>query len=498
MKKKLLRLMQAAVFFALLAFVLVVVGRVVERKYSRQKLAPYLEAAQSYDVLLLGDSHMVNAVYPLELWKDYGIASYNLAGYGNSLAVSYWVLMNALDYATPKLVVLDIKDVERNTKITGSSGDLHNALDAFPLTPTKVRAIEDIIDNLEEVDEEGHYYVDIKWEYYLPFGKYHGRWNQLSSFDFQFNPTRQRGAEMLVGVANPREYEITDEEMEEHGWGFSYLRMIIEACRSRGIGLLLTHMPHPAKDIEQMGANAVQNLAWEYDLNYIDYVHDDQVVDYTSDMYDSYSHLNASGAWKVTDYLGRYIRSHYGLPDRRGDPAYAAWDADYDIYTGTKLKSLVNQQKLDSALMLMHDSNLSVCISVAPESPVYDREKTLNLLHNIVREHVYEEDGFGKWSNAIFPLEGLEEAAAQGERYFLLLDRKTGMLRECVGDGQPLREETSFGWVTYDPLRETPLSVERGEELAAYPIGMQTEEMDGVQVLVVDSRTDGVAASLSF
>ena len=101
MKKRLLHLMQAIVFFALLAFVLAAVGRVVERKQSRQRFGPFLENPQSYDVLLLGDSHVVNGIYPMELWADYGIASYNMASYGNSMVVSYWTLMYALDYMTP-------------------------------------------------------------------------------------------------------------------------------------------------------------------------------------------------------------------------------------------------------------------------------------------------------------------------------------------------------------------------------------------------------------
>lgn len=50
--------------------------------YAYSKNRDFIEHSDSYDVLFFGNSHMANGVFPMELWNDYGIVSYNLAGFG--------------------------------------------------------------------------------------------------------------------------------------------------------------------------------------------------------------------------------------------------------------------------------------------------------------------------------------------------------------------------------------------------------------------------------
>ena len=494
-KKRMRGALLAAAFFLLLAAAVAGVSRIVERKQSRRQFEPFWDRPQELDVLFLGDSHMVNGVFPMELWRDYGLTGYNLSCYGNTLPVTYWIMMNALDYAQPELIVLGVKDVEKSYKVSGSSGDLHNALDCFPLTLTKARALEDLMDDPNATDDEGHRYADMKWEYYFTLGKYHGRWSELSTSDFRYTLNCQKGAEMAVRVSKTREYDIIDDMMDESGWGFSYLRRIIEECEGRGIDLLLVHIPHPADETAQQAGNTVASIAEEYGLNYIDFVNMDQVVDYSVDCFDSFSHLNPAGARKVTDYLGRFITEHYPVADHRGEAAYSQWDVDYDAYADYKLSLIRQEEKLKDVLMLLHDAHFSVCLSIDAGSAVYKDEQMLTLLQNIAREHVYEEDAYSKWSNALFPLEQLDEAAALGERYFLLVDRGTGTLLEHTGDSGTLERETSFGVVRYDAQSG---GMRIGQDGAQ---GTETTVVSGeygVQVLVVDERTHEVAASLRF
>ena len=112
--RKSFRLLEAALFLALLWGAVTVVSNVLERKASKIKYAPFLENPQQYDVLFIGDSHVYNGVFPMEMWDDYGIASYNIACYGNTIPVSYWNMMLALDYVTPRLMVIGVKDVEKD------------------------------------------------------------------------------------------------------------------------------------------------------------------------------------------------------------------------------------------------------------------------------------------------------------------------------------------------------------------------------------------------
>ena len=94
-----------AVFFVLLACLLDAAGRLLQDKTSITQLKPFLEDAQEYDVLFVGDSQVLNSILPLELYHQYGITSYNLGARNSLVPMSYWRLINALDYATPRLVV---------------------------------------------------------------------------------------------------------------------------------------------------------------------------------------------------------------------------------------------------------------------------------------------------------------------------------------------------------------------------------------------------------
>lgn len=322
MKKKIGGFLKAIVFCALTLGMAAGVSRLVERKESIEKMKPFLDHAGEYDMLFLGDSIMNTGVFPMEMWEKYGITGYNIASYGNTLPISYWALQNALDYADPKLVVLDVQGTSKTYKLSGNSSDVHTAFDCYPISRTKIAALDDLMDDPYAVDDSGVAYADMKWEYLFTLGKYHSRWSELTSEDIHPIYNREKGAKSVMAVADAQDYDLIDEDRatEENGqWGFVYLRRIIENCQKRGIDVLLVHLPYPASEEQQMDANAVYYIAEEYGVDYIDFVSMDQVADYATDCFDAHEHLNPSGARKVSDYLGRYISEHYDIADHRGE-----------------------------------------------------------------------------------------------------------------------------------------------------------------------------------
>ena len=193
-----------------------------------------------------------------------------------------------------------------------------------------------------------------------------------------------------------------------------------------------------------MCAHTVGSIAEEYGVNYVDFVCLDSVVDYAVDCYDAQTHLNASGARKVTDYLGRYICDHYDLPQRRGDARYARWAQEADAYAEEKLQLIRSQtEHLDDLLMLLHDGDFGVRLAIRPGAHVYDREKTRLLMHNIAREHVFEENEYACWSNAMFPLTALDEACAERSAYYL--SAEGGAVREERGAAAEAEAARTFG-----------------------------------------------------
>ncbi len=434
------KILKTITFCILLFGVIAGVSRLVERKESREKMQPFLSRAEEYDVLFLGDSIMSTGVFPMEIWEKYGIAGYNIASYGNTLPITYWALQNALDYAKPKLVVLDVQGVSKSYKLSGNSSDVHTAFDCYPITKTKVEALDDLMDDPDAVDDDGVAYADMKWEYLFTLGKYHARWSELTDADFHPVYNKEKGAKSVVAVADIGDYDLIDENMatEESGQtGFIYLRKIIEDCQARGIEVLLVHLPYPANEQQQMDANAVYAVAEDYGVDYIDFVSMDQVADYATDCFDAHEHLNPSGARKVSDYLGRYIAVHSDIADHRGEAAYAAWVDDAAAYRQKKLADFESQSDLASALMLLHDDDFACAVTIGAGSDVFESDKLMNLMQNIAREHVFEEDLFAKWSNSLFPLERLEEAAQSGRSYAVTINRAAGEIAETVGADVP-------------------------------------------------------------
>ena len=110
---------RAAVFALLLCALLTGATRLLRMKESEEQIGPFLQSAQEYDVLFAGDSQVYYGIAPLEIYRDYGITSYNLGVVNSTLAMTYWTVMNALDYAKPKVVVAGVKDAEYPLKLSG-------------------------------------------------------------------------------------------------------------------------------------------------------------------------------------------------------------------------------------------------------------------------------------------------------------------------------------------------------------------------------------------
>ena len=509
MKRTLVRLLKAIAFFALLAVAIIAVSGILERKESAAKLDPFFERAQEIDVLFLGSSHVLGAVYPQELWRDYGIASYNLGTYNDTVPVSYWTLRSALDVCTPKLVVLDIDGIGYYAKVSENSGDLHTALDSLPLSRTKFEAIEDLLSDPDAYDANGNRYADLKWEFLFPISIYHARWESITAADLAPQSNAQLGAEMLINVAEPAEYDIVSDAVSETGWGFSYLRRLIEECAERGIDILLVNVPYPSVEgDDQRYSNRVYTITNEYGVEFVDFVYMDQVVDYSTDCYDPSSHLNPSGARKVTDYLGQLMSEYYGIADHRGEPGYASWDAQYAEYADLKLQKLREQTDLRSFLMLLHDSGLSALISVPGGSTLYQDGNMMQMLQNVGRRHLYDADAYaGVWSDGLFPLKALDTAAAQGKAYFAVIDRGTSAaqdaseeagaaITEAVGD-TVATVSASFGEVRYRVDDSgASLSITIGSDVI--DCFNSTKDDASVRIAVIDELTGGLVLVRSF
>lgn len=388
MKRKLWRIISCVLTLCLLAVSLNFLTNLMERKASLIMYQPFFEQEADFDVLFIGSSHVKNGVFPMELWNDYGIVSYNYGGDGNRIPTTYWVMENALDYTTPKLIVVDCYFLEEDTKTTPFYSNLHSSLDAFPLSATKIKATLDLLNDpvlskrIEDgtvVEAEKRTPVGLLWD----FSIYHTRWNVLKEDDFQVITTSEKGALPIIAVAVPQDFLKVgrSEKLEENTVGIEYLKKLIEKCQKRGIDILLTYLPFPANVACQKSANIVYEIAAEYGINYINFL-DMDIVDFNTDCSDSNNHLNPSGARKVTDYLGKYIMENYQIPDQRGNPEYSDWFEDYEEYKETKRSNLQAQRSWDTYLMLLADKNLDAVVEIK-NSDIWNDNRFVNLVENL-------------------------------------------------------------------------------------------------------------------
>ena len=396
------------VFAVMLTLVLLIaalfgMSEVVKRKSSYTQYADFFDEKQDFDVLFFGTSHIMDAVYPMELWKDYGFISYNCGGHANAVATTYWAAQMALEHTTPSLIVIDCLGLTEEAKTSRNSFSyVHLSMDAFPFNRTKVRAVYDLLDDREVerliaedelIIEEGAWIgqeedrdpISLLW----PFSIYHNRWSSLGRSDFRPPRNIQKGAETMIGVRKPVEtvQVPADEKLEKDTVSIEYLEKLITDCQARGINILLTYLPFPASEEEQLEAHRLYDIALQYDVGYLNFL-DLDVVDFQTDCFDGNSHLNRSGAGKVTAYLGDYLTSHYELPDHRNDPAYASWHEDYEEYRVFQHLLLQGQDQLSKYLMLLANKNYSFDLSLGDDR-IFTLPSYRHLLQNIGVEMDY-------------------------------------------------------------------------------------------------------------
>ena len=387
MLKTFKRILSCVIVVLLLIFALAKTTDVMQRKSSDIKYIPFFEHARDYDVLFMGSSLVMNDIFPMELWHDYGITSYNFGTHSSQMATTYWVMRNALDYSEPKVVVIDCFTLQFQQKTSDNFSFVHLAMDTFPLSMTKIRAVNDLLEDPEIerrlnegiiTENEKRTKIGLLWDYSV----YHSRWDEINKDDFVVSGSKEYGAESRIRICEPGAViENPGTTLSEETVGMTYLKKIIEECRKRDIQVVLTYLPHTIAD-ENMWkeVNTTCEIAKEYGVDYINFP-DENIVDFSTDCFDAGAHLNPSGAFKVTDYLGKYLQDKYQLADYRNDTHYGYWNDDYKAYKEMKDSRLNDINDLNTYLMLLEDDDYGFIMSVGDPS-VFEDPATLNLLKN--------------------------------------------------------------------------------------------------------------------
>ena len=369
----------------------------------------FLDKAGDCDVLFFGNSRIRDSVFPMELWNEFGITGYNLGFLGTTVQSSYWALMNALDYAQPKVVVVDSCHLPGATE--QAKPHVQSAMPVFPFSLTKIRTALDIF----PLDE---YSIDDVFSILWPFSLFHSRWAGLETEDFYNDKNNTLGAYGCVGLTAPIFDDggpaDTDHTRIEKNLG--YMRRIAQVCEERGIKLIFCYTPHLATNTEKWEAAAAGETAADLGAAFVNFLETD-TVDYYTDMFDGISHLNISGGRKVTHYLGRLLSEEYGLKDHRGEDGYLSWESDYQEYLKAQVQELAGEVFLCNTLLTLSYERYSSLIYIPAGSELFEDDQTMKLIENISGAELLE----------------LRKAAENGEEYLLLTDRGAAASYEASG-----------------------------------------------------------------
>jgi len=288
----------------------------------------YYESDEPHEVIFLGDCEVYENISTVTLYENYGISSY-IRGSAQQLTwQSYYLLEDTLRYETPKVVVFNVLALIYDEPRSESYNRM--TLDGMRWSGVKYEAVKASLTEDETVVS-----------YMFPILRYHSRWNELTSTDFEYIFDRDRvtanGYYMRVDVRAEADfpdptpladYTLPDKSM-------TYLTKLAELCKREGIELVLIKAPTLYPYWYDEWDEQVQDFADEYDLDYINYIdfRDEMGLDMTTDTYDAGLHLNLYGAEKFADYIGQYLVSNYNLTDFRQNPEVDnSWQETIEFY----------------------------------------------------------------------------------------------------------------------------------------------------------------------
>ncbi|MBP3657422.1 MAG: hypothetical protein J6K32_12115 [Clostridia bacterium] len=319
----------AIIWVAALCVCLALADGFFRRDDGERKYGSFFKEEQPLDVMFLGSSRVLDGISPMELWRDYGVTSYNMGNSSECIDASEWVLRIASEQNKPKIAVLDVYYIDRSIEDRWHISYRHLFLDEIPLSRIKFEAVRSTI-------------PQDRWiEFLMPFSLYHGRWEEMLAGNVErmidCEPFMM-GSELRIGRRNGMPYERTTEMNTQEQPGTQALYRIVSFCREQGIEPVFMAIPAPVSQKEQMNMNGVQLVADELGVPFVN-MYDDNPVNFDTDCYDELGHLNPDGATKVTAYMGEWLTEHYELEDKRSNAAYAHWNDNLELYEEFRLAS---------------------------------------------------------------------------------------------------------------------------------------------------------------
>lgn len=238
----------------------------------------------------------------MQLYGDYGFTSYVLATSAQRLCDTYSILKNMYKTQTPEYIFIETNCFFR---FGGSVVD------------TKDRFMNFVLNRIPAMK----YHTRLKS--FLLNGKTNDN-EYMKGFILRKNVKPYTGGEWM---------KYTNEAASVYECNVEYINKIVTLAKEHNTKIIFVSTPSPVCQTYKRH-NAVVNLAKDHGIDYYDFnlVSDKIGIDWSKDTRDGGNHLNFSGAIKVTDYLGKIMKSELNLKDHRNENGYEKWQNYYEKY----------------------------------------------------------------------------------------------------------------------------------------------------------------------
>ena len=268
----------------------------------------------SLEVIVYGSSHAFRGLRPMEMYEKYGIGAYNYAWHWQKINTTELFLEDSLLEQKPKVALVETyhaAEVVEDTDIKAEvfySRYVHNE-------KAKKRYMRRCMGSKPSLDR--------RLSYFMPFALFHDNWSNLNAQSYKgLQPGGSDGLRRSMG------FRYTDEVQEIEIYGYhpedqksfndqalQVLDEMVEVCKANDIALVFYVAP---MSYAYEYSDAMEQYAAENGCAFLDLTknYEEVGLDGKTDYFDK-GHLNISGATKVADYVGKYLKENYDLTDMR-------------------------------------------------------------------------------------------------------------------------------------------------------------------------------------
>ena len=290
----------------------------------------YSEKENDLDAVYIGASN----VYPFwaspVAWHDYGLTVFPLSVPNLPAKAIRFYIDEALKTQKNALYIISLNTFKEPEIISTQAA--HLAVDRMKLSKTKTELINAIIDDID--DEEA-----TKAELYFPFIRFHARWDEFKTEDYNLSANGLKGASEYSSFLEKsndisKAIQYTDEKYELDESQEAVLNDLMDFCEEKSLRVLFVIVPQGINSEKSIGQlNTMEEAARARGFDTLNLMNQYKEIGLLPEEdYYNENHLNVHGCLKFTDYFSNYMKQNYGFEDKRGQKEFISWDESYEKY----------------------------------------------------------------------------------------------------------------------------------------------------------------------